>query len=118
MGDFCLVNKVAPYFRNYQKGDIVVFSHELKDYVARIIALENDAIKLSDWQIELNGKLLKEKNVSRNWSDWSYGDYAINEQYKVPDQHVFVLSDNLAAHFSDSRSFGPIPMSSIIGVVW
>ena len=36
---------------------------------------------------------------------------------RVPPQHVYVLADDRTAG-RDSRSFGPVPVSSVVGRVW
>jgi signal peptidase I len=37
-------------------------------------------------------------------------------QFRVPPGHVFLLGDN-RIHAQDSRSFGPVPLESVQGVV-
>ena len=116
-GGLYFMNRISPYFRQYQIGDIVAFKHEGKDWFARIVALENDTIKISEQNIIVNNIALQD-TVSRNWTDWKYGIYAVDKSIKVPSGHVYVLSDNLAAHHDDSRVFGPISKSLILGVLW
>jgi len=116
-GGLYFVNKISPYFKQYQKGNVVVFKYEGKDWIARIVALENDTIEIKDQNILVNNVQLKD-NVIRNWTDWKYGTYGIDVPIKIPLGHVYVLSDNLSAHHDDSRVFGSISKSLIIGVVW
>lgn len=56
--------------------------------------------------------------ISRNWSGWNHGAYAIDKPFQVPTDHVFVLSDNLSAQHDDSWVFGPVSYTSILGIVW
>jgi len=116
-GSYAFVNRVAPYVREHKIGDIIVFTYEEKPWIARVVALENDTIHIANGIIKVNGVPLQDL-VQRNWTDWEYGSYAINELYQVPANHVYVLSDNLAAHHDDSRVFGPISKKIIFGAVW
>ena len=116
-GKLYFLNRVSPYFRQYHIGDIVAFKHEKKDWIARIVALENDIIKISEQNITVNNILLYD-TVSRNWIDWKYGTYAVDKSIKVPLNCMYVLSDNLSSHHDDSRVFGPISKDLILGIIW
>lgn len=117
-GKLYFLNRVSPYFRQYQIGDIIVFKHEGKDWISRIVAVENNTIQITESDVIVNGLALDNKEIHRNWSGWQHGSYAINTPLQVPVDHVFVLSDNLSAQHDDSRVFGPIPNSSILGAIW
>ena len=116
-GSYAFVNRIAPYLREYKIGDIVVFRHEKKSWIARIVGLENDTIQITDGTILVNGASVCD-SVQRNWSNWKYGTYGIDEPLRVPSGYVYVVSDDLSAHHDDSRVFGPIPNKSIEGLVW
>jgi len=116
-GGLYFVNRVSCYYRQYQIGDIVVFCHEGKEWFARIVALENDTIQINDHDIIVNTVSLHD-TISRNWIDWKYGVYAIENPITIPLHHIYVLSDDLSAHHDDSRVFGPIATSLITGVFW
>ena len=124
----CFVNRILPYLRHYQIGDMVAFNHDEKAWVARIVALETDTVQIAEGNILLNGVALPDAGIipelcarlgySRNWTGWNHGAYAIDKPFQVPADHVFVLSDNLSAQHDDSRVFGPISNASILGIVW
>ncbi|MBP6870346.1 signal peptidase I [Candidatus Babeliales bacterium] len=116
-GQSYFVNRISPYVRQYQIGDVVVFKYENKNWIARVVALENDTIEINEEKILVNNIQLKDK-VAKNWVDWKYGVYAVDKTIKIPSGHIFVLSDNLSAHHDDSRVFGPISNLVIVGVVW
>lgn len=116
-GKLYFLNRISPYLRQYQIGDIIVFKHVGKDWVSRIVAMENNTIQITEGHIIVNGVAL-EKEIHRNWSGWKQGIYAIDKPFQVPSGHVFVLSDNLSAQHDDSRVFGPVSNSSILGRIW
>jgi len=117
-GKLYFLNRLSPYLRPYQIGDIIIFKHEGKDWISRIIALENCTIQITEGHVIVNGVALDDKEIHRNWSGWKRGSYAIDKSFQVPADHVFVLSDNLSAEHDDSRVFGPISNSSILGLIW
>lgn len=117
-GSHVFVNHISPYLRQYQVGDIIAFKHEGKGWVSRIVALETDIVQITEGKVTVNGAAQQSDKIFRNWSNWKYGTYAIDESFEVPLAHVFVLSDNLSAQHDDSRVFGPISENSIVGLVW
>jgi signal peptidase I len=117
-GQTCFLNRISPYIRQYQIGDIIAFKHDGIDWFSRIVALENDMIHITEGSIVVNGVALKDIGIHRNWSHWKLGIYGIDSPFQVPLDHVYVLSDNLSAQHDDSRVFGPISKKSITGVIW
>jgi len=117
-GKLCFLNRLSPYIRQHEIGDIILFNYEDKVWISRIVALESNTIHIKKGIILVNGIKLKNNTIKRNWLNWRYGTYAINKPFAIPKDHVFVLSDNLSAHHDDSRVFGPIHSSSILGLVW
>ena len=117
-GQLYFLNRALPYLRQYQIGDVVIFNHENKPWIARIVALETNTIQITEGNVTVNNLPLIDIGIYRNWSNWKYGAYAIDKPFQVPLDHVFVLSDNLSAHHDDSRVFGPISQTVISGLVW
>ncbi len=117
-GKLCFVNRIAPYLRQYHKGDIILFKHDGKVWVSRIVAVETNIIQIIEGSVVVNGVTLQDVGIHRSWSNWKRGDYAIDKPFQVPLDHVYVLSDNLSAQHDDSRVFGPVSKKSILGLVW
>ena len=117
-GKLYFLNRIAPYIRKYQIGDIILFKHDGKTWVSRVVALENNTIQINEGNIIINDIALQDIRISRNWSNWEYGVYAINKPFQVPLNHLFVVSDNLSAQHDDSRVFGPVSNESILGLLW
>lgn len=113
-GKSYFLDKASHYFSPYQIGDVILFEHEGKVWVSRILALENNSIKIIQDSLIINGVTLQD-SIKRNWSSWQHGTFGVNNTFQVPANHIYVLSDNLSAHHDDSRVFGAISHSAIIG---
>jgi signal peptidase I len=117
-GQRYFVNRISPYLRQYQTGDVVVFKHEEKVWISRIVAVGGETIQLTEGNIVVNGRANQDGEVRRNWSDWKFGTYGIDTPLQIPQGYFYVLSDNLTAHHDDSRVFGLVSKESILGRVW
>ena len=101
---------------NPKKGDVVVFDPPFpydasgKQFVKRIIAVPGDTIENSSGIILVNGK-----PFGNDFGTTS----EISEVPKtlVPEGYYYVLGDNRNSS-NDSRNFGFVPRTSIIGRVW
>jgi signal peptidase I len=130
VGDRVLVNKVSYRLHDVNRGDIVVFTtppkakdanNEIKDLVKRVIALPGESFSTHDGGVYINGRPLKEPYLQRgvqtcapNTGASGCGDVPAT---KIPSGDILVLGDNRPAS-KDSRFFGPIKESSIVGRVF
>ncbi len=107
------------YLRQYlgfdgpQQGDVVVIrmpdqNNEL--LIKRVIGLPGDQIEIHDGRVFVNGEMLNEPYLTTATAG-SFGPTT------VPPLHIFVLGDN-RAFSNDSRSFGTVPLSDVIGRAW
>jgi signal peptidase I len=117
-GQLYFLNRISPYLGQYQIGDIILFKHDEKVCVSRIVALETNKIQITEGSVVVNNVTLQDTGIHRSCSNWKHGVYAVDKPFQVPLDHVFVLSDNLSAQHDDSRIFGPVSKESIIGLVW
>lgn len=112
--DKVLVNRLAYSFSSPMRGDIVVIDFkDTPEYLVilrRIVALENDKIEINAGSLYLNGKKVEEGYVK-------FKDYSNFGPLKIPKDHVFVMGDN-RPNSKDSRSFGPVKKSDILGRVF
>lgn len=78
--------------------------------VKRVVALEGDEVEISQEGLRINGELLP--RTEGQWQD---------KKYILQADEVYVLGDN-RYNSSDSRDFGPIKISKILGevkaVIW
>lgn len=144
IGDRVLVSKFSYRFSEPRPGDVVVFASPLqeglprvdrgpvgnflyslavglglrsseRDFIKRVIALEGDVVQVKGGAVHVNGARLNEPYLKDGGPMPDYGPY------KVPGDTVFVMGDN-RANSQDSRVFGAIKRSSIVGkafvMVW
>lgn len=99
-----------------QRGEIIVFTGpDGSPYVKRVIGLPGDRLYLLGGVVWLNGQRLSEPYVKEP------PKMGRPVAVRVPTDHVFVLGDNRNLS-EDSRDYGPVPLSRVIGsvtrVVW
>ncbi len=117
IGDRILVDKLSYHLHGVGRGDIVVFAKPPKevdpnvtDLVKRVIGLPGDVISSSGGRVFVNGQPLRE-----SWLPPGTVTTGIKRQ-TVPAHEYFVMGDN-RSDSQDSRFFGPIRGSSIVGRV-
>jgi signal peptidase I len=116
-GDRVLVNKLSYKLHDVNRGDIVVFekpkteTSDIKDLVKRVIGLPGETVEGRDGHIYINGHVLKEPYLPAGVETSTFA------QQRVPSNSLWVMGDNRVAS-RDSRYFGPITESSIVGRVF
>jgi signal peptidase I len=130
VGDRILVNKLSYHLHGVHRGDIVVFNRPkaencggpaVNDLVKRVIGLPGETISLAGGYVDINGKHLNERwlpaskqRTTRPGPDGTASNLSI--PYKIPANNYFVMGDN-RLDSCDSRYWGPIPSSLIVGKV-
>jgi len=115
-GDRVLVSKVDYRVGAPVRGDIVVFQPTTDStipYVKRVAAVAGDTVDLRDGVLYVNGK---QTDYAGAHGVTTAQSPALTYPLKIPADSFFALGDNRQAS-SDSRSFGPQPVSNIIGKV-
>lgn len=115
-----LTNKLVYRFEEPKRGDIIVFTPPPQlngDFVKRIIAIPGDTITLSKGQVYLNGELLNEPYLPPETKTVERAFLRDNKPFTVPAGNYMVFGDN-RNFSSDSREWGPITKSEIIGKAW
>jgi len=119
-GDYIFTSKITYKLRPIQRGDIVVFKeprrHEI-EYIKRVIGLPGDQIMVRSNIVYLNNLPLKEAYINHATPLIPNGFLIEGVPITVPQNFVFVMGDNREVS-SDSREFGPVQMSSIVGQVF
>ena len=112
-GDRFFVRKGKKYVP--KRGDVVVFkSPDDPDicFVQRIAGLPGETIKIKDKILYIDGRKVQYPALEN--TEYIYGEFGVEEPYKVPENCFFVLGDN-TANSNDSRFFGAISLSDLIG---
>jgi signal peptidase I len=110
--DRLFINKFAYDFEKIERGDVVVFYYPRdpqKSYIKRVIALPGDDLRIDEGRVYVNGRLLVEPYVPRQ-----YRDARSRQETIVPPDDYFVMGDHRSIS-SDSRDFGPVPRYLIYG---
>ncbi len=131
VNDRILVNKASYKLHAVHRGDIVVFkappgetSETIKDLVKRVIGLPGETVEARDSHVyiikpgQTAGQELDEPYVKTTpdcpaGTQSAVAGHAL-QVIHVPANEYFVMGDNRCAS-EDSRAFGPIKKSSIIG---
>ena len=96
------------------RGSIVVFHHPRRSemwLVKRIVGLPDEEVVVDFGQVVIDGR--------SGLDIWGAGQETFPEgRWKVGPGEVLVLSDNRPATRDDGRSFGPVPMSGMMKVIW
>jgi signal peptidase I len=130
INDRILVDKISYHLHAIHRADIVVFSTPpaedcggpaVADLVKRVIGLPGETVSLSKGQVYIDGRLLAEPWLPADaqrvtTAGPSHAPYALIDPYTIPAGDVYVMGDNRTLS-CDSRYWGPILESSIVGKV-
>ena len=118
-----------------KRGDIVVFVREdngqRNDYIWRVVGLPGDKVEASDEMLTINGQSVQRQRIREADGKTVFREQVGDAAYEVafdasprfrppdasvtvPPDQFFVMGDN-RFDARDSRYFGPISFSSIIG---
>jgi signal peptidase I len=123
---YVLIDKLTPHWAQYARGDIVVLKPPSQypdpdgiPFIKRVIGLPGDRVQLKDGKVYVNGTALDEPYVFtargiRQPTDPTGGGAS---EWLVPDGDLFVMGDH-RQESADSRVFGPVEISQIIGRAW
>jgi len=115
-GQQIIVKKIA---NNYNRGDLIIFKSPRNTdvkYLSRIIATEGDSFSIKEGKVYLNNLPLQEE-YSKGITYLSDEDFIKeNNPIIIPKNNILVLSDNRQSAI-DSRNYGLIPKSSIVGKI-
>ncbi|MFA6571890.1 MAG: signal peptidase I [Bacteroidota bacterium] len=119
-GQYLLANKFVYNNSTPQRGDIVVFKNPTKpdtENIKRIVGLPGEKIKIEDRYIYIYNIRLQESYLASDVTT-DGGTFLKNGQsVDIPKDYYAVLGDNRSSG-SDSRAFGFVPRSYIVGKYW
>jgi signal peptidase I len=110
-------NLRLPGLRKPVRGEIVVFippNDRKKAYIKRLIGLPGEKILIKDGNIYVNGKIITDPRIARNFY-YNQGDYAQEgREIIVPENKYFFLGDN-SMQSLDSRFWGFAAHNDVVG---
>jgi signal peptidase I len=108
-----IIEKISYRLHEPERGDIIVLRRAAgttEPLIKRVIALPGETVEIYNGQVLINGEPIAEPYLSQS----TLGNMP---PQLVPEEHVFVLGDNRRAS-NDSRAFGMVAYSDIIGKAW
>jgi signal peptidase I len=119
-GDYVLVDKLTPRWVPYSRGDVVVlqppedWATERTPFIKRVIGVGGDTIQVKDGLVYVNGTALEERYLYADESGLRQSTTSVESRWVVPERDLFVMGDH-RQQSADSRVFGPIPVTSVLG---
>lgn len=119
-GDYILINELSFKFRQPERGEVIVFKYpgdEKTYFIKRIIGLPGEKVVVKDGTVTIyNSQYLNGLKINESYLPANLKTIGDREIQLASDQY-FVMGDNRNASF-DSRQWGPLKSSEIIGTVW
>lgn len=109
-GEVVLINTLAYRLGPIGRGDVVALEHdepEAQTFLKRVVALPGERVWLDGGALYVDGRRIAEPYVS-------FPDTRSVAPVVVPPHALYVLGDN-RAQSEDSREWGPVPESAVIG---
>jgi signal peptidase I len=108
-----IIEKISFRLHPPRRGDIIVFrqpNYGTKPLIKRVVGLPGEVIECREGRVYVDGQPLAEPYL--HVSTAPSGPYD-----RVPEQMLFVMGDN-RGNSNDSRAFGFVPYSAILGRAW
>jgi signal peptidase I len=122
---YVLVDKLTPRFDAYKRGDVIVFNPppnwvqaQGQPYIKRVIGIGGDTVELKGGKVLINGTALLEPYVYQEDGDSQPTDALIGvAKWVIPQGQLFLMGDH-RSNSADSREFGPVDITAVIGRAW
>jgi len=122
---YVLVDKLTPRFDAYKRGDVIVFNPpsnwvqaQGQPYIKRVIGIGGDTVELKGGKVLINGTALLEPYVYQEDGNSQPTDALIGvAKWIIPQGQLFLMGDH-RSNSADSREFGPVDITAVIGRAW
>lgn len=117
--EYLIIDEISYRFHQPARGEIVVFRYPLDTsefFIKRVVGLPGEEVEVRDGRVYIAPADGREKFVlSETYlpSGFTNG----NQKVKLSAGEYFVMGDNRLSSL-DSRSFGPVSQTNIVGRVW
>jgi signal peptidase I len=112
-GEWIVVNRLTYKLFSPRRGDVVVFlpptNAQTDDLIKRVIGLPGETLEIQDGSVWIDGQLLEETYIA--------GATSPDNRWQLGADEIFVMGDNRGLSL-DSRSFGPVSMTDVVGKAW
>jgi len=124
-GDYLIVDRLSHLWSPYARGQVIVFqppesvADAGKPFIKRVIGVAGDTIDIRDGKVFVNGVAIDEPYLYRDASGVTEPTDPLSptSTWLIPAGQLFVMGDH-REQSSDSRAFGPINVSDVIGRAW
>ncbi len=119
--EYLLTEKVSYRFNEPKRGDIVVFKappDDKEEFIKRIIGLPGDQVMVKGGKVYVNGKILGESSYLASDIVTIAGEYLAEGNPVTVKENEYILMGDNRPHSFDSRNFGPIRKTKIVGRAW
>jgi signal peptidase I len=118
-GQYVLADKLTAALTGYHRGDIVIFHPPSTwpadaagtPYIKRVIGLPGETVDITDGIVSIDGVPIDESYIYRDGGGDGAGETG---HWVLGSTEILVFGDH-RSNSSDSRAYGPIPISSVIG---
>lgn len=116
-GEWIIINRLAYRLGSPQRGDVIIFlpptNAQTDDLIKRIVGLPGERLEIRGGSVFVNGEMLSES--------YAKGKAYPDNVWTLASDQLFVMGDNRELSL-DSRSFGPISLSAVVGkslvIIW
>ena len=125
--EYVLVDKLTPRFDTYKRGDIVVFTpppdwvqEDGTPFIKRVIGLPGETVDIHDGHVYINDIQINEPYLYAEPPDTPPQPTTVQgdqHTWVVPTGDVFLMGDH-RQNSEDSRTFGTVAVSQVIGRAW
>jgi len=116
--EYLLIDELSYHLRDPQRGEVIVLRAPViqkEYYLKRVIGLPGEKIKIENQKVIIyNDEFPQGKVVEENYLDESTTG---STSVQLGPEEYFVMGDNRNESY-DSRKFGAVPKSSIVGRTW
>jgi signal peptidase I len=115
--EILIIDKISDKFENFHRGDVVVFQAPKapnEDYIKRIIAFPGETVIIQNGKVYINGYELSEPYLNPGTSTLTSDTIF---RFTLGPNQYFVMGDN-RSNSSDSREWGAVPKTNVVGRVW
>lgn len=115
--DYLIIDEFIYYFSSPARGDVIVFRYPSNPsifYIKRIVGLPNETVSINHGVVTVT--TATGKNLTLDEPYIVNEDATYTKKVSLLPEEYFVMGDN-RPNSSDSRVWGPLPRSNIIGRV-